>query len=159
MTSCEDWRREASHEGPGQTLEATGLVHEAYLKLVDVARAGAWQSRSHFFAAAAEAMHRILVDRARKKRSLKRGGDLARLDFDDTKLAAREDPEELLAVDEAAIDGLAAADPQAAELVKLRYFTGLAIPEVAQLLNISPRSADRLWAYARAWLRRAIERK
>jgi RNA polymerase sigma factor (TIGR02999 family) len=144
-----------AHEAPGQTLQATALVHEAYLKLVDVARAGRWHSRSHFFAAAAEAMRRILVDRARKKRSRKRGGGLARLDFDETNLAAPEAAEEVIAVDEV-LDRLAEADPQAAQLVKLRYFSGLPIPKVAQILDMSPRSADRVWAYARAWLRRAI---
>jgi RNA polymerase sigma factor (TIGR02999 family) len=143
-------------EAPGQTLQPTALVHEAYLKLVDVARAGRWHSRGHFFAAAAEAMRRILVDRARKKCSRKRGGGLVRIDLDETNIAAPEADEEVLAVDEA-LGRLAESDSQAAELVKLRYFGGLALPEVAAILNISPRSADRLWAYARAWLRRAVE--
>jgi RNA polymerase sigma factor (TIGR02999 family) len=144
-----------AQEKPGQTLQPTALVHEAYLKLVDVARADGWHSRRHFFAAASEAMRRILVDRARKRHSHKRGGGAARVDFDETNLAAPEAAEEILAIDEA-LDRLAEADPQAAALVKLRYFSGLPIPEVAQALDISPRSADRLWAYARAWLRRAI---
>jgi RNA polymerase sigma factor (TIGR02999 family) len=144
-----------AQEKPGQTLEATALVHEVYLRMVDVEEAQRWKSRGHFFAAAAEAMRHILVDRARRKRSRKRGGDRARVAFDEANLAAAEDSDEVLAVDEA-LAGLAAADPQAAELVKLRYFAGLSIPEAAQTLNISPRSADRLWAYARAWLRRAI---
>jgi RNA polymerase sigma factor (TIGR02999 family) len=144
-----------AQEKPGQTLQATALVHEAYLRLVDVDKARHWNSRGHFFAAAAEAMRHILVDRARRKRSRKRGGDRARVDFDEANLAAAEDSEEVLAVDKA-LAGLTAADAQAAELVKLRYFAGLSIPEAVEVLNISPRSADRLWAYARAWLRRAI---
>jgi RNA polymerase sigma factor (TIGR02999 family) len=142
-------------EKPGQTLQATALVHEAYLRLVDVEKARHWDSRRHFFAAAAEAMRHILVDRARRKRSRKRGGDRARVQFDQAKVAADDDPDEVLAVDEA-LTGLAAADAQAADLVRLRYFAGLSIPEAAEALNISPRSADRVWAYARAWLRRAI---
>jgi len=145
-----------AHEAPGQTLQATALVHEAYVRLVDVDEARHWSSRGHFFAAAAEAMRRILVDRARRKRSQKRGGDRDRVTFDECNLAAAEDAEEVLAVDEALV-GLAAADAQAAELVKLRYFAGFTVPEAAEALGISPRSADRLWAYARAWLRRAIE--
>jgi RNA polymerase sigma factor (TIGR02999 family) len=144
-----------SGEKPGQTLQATALVHEAYLKLVDVETARTWKSRGQFFAAAAEAMRRLLVDRARRKRSQKRGGQRVRVDLDEAKLATSEDSAEVLAVDEA-LDGLAATDPQAAQLVKLRYFAGMSIPEVAQALNLPPRSADRLWAYARAWLRRAI---
>jgi RNA polymerase sigma factor (TIGR02999 family) len=147
--------RQLAQEKPGQTLQATALVHEAYLRLVDVEQARHWQSRSHFFAAAAEAMRRLLVDRARRKRSRKRGGDRARVELDEENLAATLGPDEVLAVDEA-LAGLAAADAQAAELVKLRYFAGLSIPEVAEALHMSPRSADRLWAYARAWLRRAI---
>jgi RNA polymerase sigma factor (TIGR02999 family) len=114
-----------------------------------------WNTRGHFFAAAAEAMRHILVDRARRKQSRKRGGDRARVEFDEANLVAAEDSEEVLAVDEA-LAGLAAADAQAAQLVQLRYFGGLSIPEAAEVLNISPRSADRLWAYARAFLRRAI---
>ena len=147
-----------AQERPGQTLQATALVHEAYLRLVDGERRGSsppWNGRGHFFAAAAEAMRRILVDRARRKRSQKRGGDRDRVEYDEANLTAPEAPDELLAVDEA-LDGLAAVDAQAAELVKLRYFAGLSIPEAAEVLGTSPRSADRLWAYARAWLRRAI---
>jgi RNA polymerase sigma factor (TIGR02999 family) len=144
-----------AQEKPGQTLQATALVHEAYLRLMDVEKSRHWNGRGHFFAAAAEAMRHILVDRARSKRSRKRGGDRARVSFKEANVAAAEDSEEVLAVDEALV-GLAAADARAAELVKLRYFAGLSIPEAAELLNISPRSADRLWAYARAWLRRAI---
>jgi RNA polymerase sigma factor (TIGR02999 family) len=144
-----------AQEKPGQTLQATALVHEAYLRLVGVEQARTWKSRGHFFAAASEAMRHILVDRARRRRSRKRGGDHVRVAFDEAGLAAVEDAEEVLAVDEALAD-LAAVDAQAAELVKLRYFAGLSIPEVAELLDIAPRSADRLWAYARAWLRRAL---
>ena len=144
-----------ARENPGQTLEATALVHEAYLRLVGADKAPRWKSRSHFFAAAAEAMRRILVEQARRKRSRKRGGGRARLELDEADLATTADTDEVVAVDEALV-GLAAADPQAAELVKLRYFAGLSIPEAAGVLDISPRSADRLWAYARAWLRRAI---
>jgi RNA polymerase sigma factor (TIGR02999 family) len=144
-----------AREQPGQTLQATALVHEAYLRLVDVDTARQWNSRRHFFAAAAEAMRHILVDRARRKRSRKRGGGRVRVEFDQAKVAMVEGSDEVLAVDEA-LTGLAAADAQAAELVKLRYFAGMSIPEAAEALNLSPRSADRLWAYARAWLRRAI---
>jgi RNA polymerase sigma factor (TIGR02999 family) len=147
-------------ENPGQTLQPTALVHEAYLRLVgDVAPGespgGMFANRTHFFAAAADAMRRILVDHARRKKSRKRGGGRPRAEFREDALAAPEESDEILAVDEA-LAGLAAADPQAAELVKLRYFAGLSIDETAQALNISPRSADRLWAYARAWLQRAI---
>jgi RNA polymerase sigma factor (TIGR02999 family) len=144
-----------AQEKPGQTLQATGLVHEAYLRLMDADKARHWNGRGHFFAAAAEAMRHILVDRARRKRRRKRGGDRGRVPFDEANLAAAEDAEEVLAVHEA-LAGLTAADAQSAELVKLRCFAGLSIPEAAEALNLSPRSADRLWAYARAWLRRAI---
>ena len=144
-----------AHEKPGQTLQATALVHEAYLRLVDVDQARHWHSRRHFFAAAAEAMRHILVENARRKQSLKRGGGRDRAAFREEDVASHEAPDDVLAVDQA-LAGLAAADAQAAELVKLRYFAGLSIPDAAQVLNISPRSADRLWAYARAWLRRAL---
>ena len=142
-------------EKPGQTLQATALVHEAYLRLVGSEPAQPWKSRQHFFAAAAQAMRHILVDRARAKSSRKRGGDRVRVEFDDASLAAAGDSDEILAVDEA-LAGLAAVDAQAAELVKLRYFAGMSIPEAAEALGIPARSADRLWAYARAWLRRAV---
>jgi RNA polymerase sigma factor (TIGR02999 family) len=144
-----------AHEQPGQTLQATALVHEAYLRLVDVEKARHWHSRSHFFAAAAEAMQHILVDRARRKRSQKRGGDRARVALDLANVAAAEDAAEVLAVAEA-LAGLAAADAQAAALVQLRYFAGLSSAEAAEVLHLAPRSANRLWVYARAWLRRAI---
>ena len=144
-----------AHENPGQTLQATALVHEAYLRLVDTEKSRHWNDRVHFFAAAAEAMRHILVDQAKRKLSQKRGGDRDRLDLDMADLIAPEVSDEVLAVDEA-LSALAAVDAQAAELVKLRYFAGMSIPEAAEVLNIPPRSADRLWAYARAWLRRAI---
>jgi RNA polymerase sigma factor (TIGR02999 family) len=152
-------RRFAAHklaqEPPGQTLDATALVHEAYLKLVGGPETRRWESHRHFFAAAAEAIRRILVDRARHKRSQKAGGELVRRDLEESEFAAPEVTDDLLAVDEA-LNGLAAVDPQAAELVKLRYFAGLSIPEAAQALGISPRSADRVWVYARAWLHEAL---
>ena len=144
-----------AQEMPGQTLQATALVHEAYLRLVDVAEAQRFNSRGHFFAAAAEAMRRILVDSARRRQSKKRGGDRARLDLDQVAPATSERLDDVLDVD-AALAGLADADPQAAELVKLRYFAGLSIPQAAAALSISPRSADFLWAYARAWLLRSL---
>jgi RNA polymerase sigma factor (TIGR02999 family) len=147
--------RKLAHEKPGQTLQATALVHEAYLRLVDLERAPHWNSRGHFFAAAAEAMRRILVDQARRKRSKKRGGDRVRLDLDQFAAATSERRDAVLEID-AALVRLAAADPQAAELVKLRYFAGLSIPEAAAALGISARSADFLWAYARAWLLRSL---
>ena len=144
---------EAGRGAPGQTLDATALVHEAYLRRVgDQGRVG----RRHFFAAAAEAMRRILVESARRKHTLKRGGDRDQAEFDLANLAYPIRHNEVLAVDEA-LAALAAADPQAAELVKLRYFVGLPVPDAAKVLNISTRSAERLWAYARAWLRRSIE--
>ena len=147
--------QQIAQERPGQTLQPTALVHEAYLRLVGNRQEVHWNGPGHFFAAAAEAMRHILVDRARRKRSRKRGGDRGRVRFDEANLAAVEDAEEVLAVHEA-LAALATADAQAAELVKLRYFAGLSIPEAAEALDLSPRSADRLWAYARAWLRRAI---
>jgi RNA polymerase sigma factor (TIGR02999 family) len=144
-----------AHERPGQTLSATALVHEAYMRLVDINECRQWNGRTHFFAAAAEAMRRILVDRARQKTSQKRGGARVRVEFREEVLDAPEDCEEILAVHDA-LDALAATDSQAAQLVKLRYFAGLSIDETAGVLNISPRSADRLWSYARVWLQRAI---
>ena len=155
----EELRKLAAHklaqEKPGQTLEATALVHEAYVRLVDTDQAQHWNSRGHFFAAAAEAMRRILVENARRKRSRKRGGDQQRIDLDF--LAATSPPrhDDLLALDEA-LAQLTAADPQAAQLVKLRYFTGLTVPEAAAVLGVSPRTADFLWAYARAFLLRCL---
>ena len=143
-------------ESPGQTLQPTALVHEAYLRLVGADQEQHWDSRGHFFAAAAEAMRRILVEKARQKASLKRGGDRTRMEVVDSLLAAPEPREDLLAL-EAALTKLAETDKQAAELVQLRYFAGLPIREVAEFLGISPRTADRLWAFAKAWLHEQIE--
>jgi RNA polymerase sigma factor (TIGR02999 family) len=140
-----------AHETPGQTLQPTALVHEAYLRLVGDEHGAHWDNRGHFFAAAAEAMRRILVDNARRKHSQKHGGGLARQELDPGQITTPEVREDLLALDEA-LTKLAVANPQAAQLVQLRYFAGVSIPEAAQTLGISPRSADRLWAYARAWL-------
>jgi RNA polymerase sigma factor (TIGR02999 family) len=140
-----------AHEKSGQTLQATALVHEAYLRLVDGPQGQRWNSRRHFFAAAAEAMRRILVERARVRGSLKRGGDRERLALDDLSLPLPERPEDLLALDEA-LTRLAAVEPQAAELVHLRYFAGRTMGDAAGMLGLSLRGAHRLWAYARAWL-------
>jgi len=145
-----------SHEKPAQTLQATALIHEAYLRLVDQEQAQHWSSRGHFFAAAAEAMRRILVERARRKARVKHGGGRERVDLDPSAVTAPEDSEELLALDEA-LDRLAALDPIAARLVQLRYFAGLTIAQAAEALAISPRKADFLWSFARAWLRKEIE--
>jgi RNA polymerase sigma factor (TIGR02999 family) len=143
-------------EKPGQTLSATGLVHEAYLRLVDVQQAQHWNSRGHFFAAAAEAMRRILVERARRKQRLKRGGDHKRVEFSEKALAADEREQLVLSVDES-LSALAEQNVQAAELVKLRFFAGLTLAEAAAALDVSPRTADRLWAYARAWLHQELQ--
>jgi RNA polymerase sigma factor (TIGR02999 family) len=147
-----------ARESPGQTLDATALVHEAYLRLVGGDPGKVWAGRAHFFAAAAEAMRRILVEHARAKHRKKRGGELDRADIDPDEIAAAANHrwDELLAVD-GALDRLALADSTAAELVKLRYFAGFSIGQAAEVLGVSPRTADRLWSYARAWLRRAIE--
>jgi RNA polymerase sigma factor (TIGR02999 family) len=145
-----------THEKPGQTFQATALVHEAYLRLVDVKQAQPWNSRRHFFAAAAEAMRRILIERARARGSAKRGGRSQRLDIDDLTVASPERPDEILALDEA-LSRLAAVEPQAAELVHLRYFAGQTMGDAAELLGLSLRSAHRLWAYAKAWLLQELE--
>jgi RNA polymerase sigma factor (TIGR02999 family) len=144
-----------AQEKPGQTLQATALVHEAYLRLVDVEKAQQWNGRGHFFAAAAEAMHRILIDQARRKCGQRRGGTRRRRDLLDEHLIEAPLNEELLDLDEA-LSKLAAADPQAAELVKLRVFAGMSVEEVAQLQGTSPRTVKRNWAYARAWLGREL---
>ncbi len=141
-------------EKPGQTLQATALVHEAYLRLVDVDKAQHWNSRGHFFAAAAEAMRRILVEQARRKRQQKHGGELRRLDLD-AALSVAEPADDLLALDEA-LHRLAAVDPLAAKLVALRYFSGLTMPAAAEALGLSLRSAERNWTYAKSWLHRAL---
>jgi RNA polymerase sigma factor (TIGR02999 family) len=156
----EELRQLAAHrmtlERPGQTLSATGLVHEAYLRQVDVERAQRWNSRGHFFAAAAEAMRRILVENARRKHRTKRGGDQKRVELTDEALAADKQDALVLSVDES-LSALAEQNAQAAELVKLRFFGGLTLPEAAASLDISPRTADRLWAYARAWLHQELQ--
>jgi RNA polymerase sigma factor (TIGR02999 family) len=145
-----------AQEKPGQTLQATELVHEAYLRLVDVDKVQNWNSRGHFFAAAAESMRRILIETARRKQSQKGGGHLARRELGTVDLAAPEAPETLLALDEA-MQKLAVQDKSAADVVRLRFFAGLHISEVARLLGISERTADRMWAYARAWLHQEIQ--
>jgi RNA polymerase sigma factor (TIGR02999 family) len=144
-------------EKPGQTLQATALVHEAYLRLVGGRPQQDWSSRGHFFAAAAEAMRRILVDQARRKLSLRRGGGLTRLPIEDQEIEAAELSVDLLAVHEA-LDRFQDIDPTAAQIVKLRYFAGLTIPQAAEALGISTSTADRSWAYARAWLHAALSR-
>jgi RNA polymerase sigma factor (TIGR02999 family) len=145
-----------AHERPGQTLQATALVHEAYLRLLDGDQAGAWNSRGHFFAAAAEAMRRILVERARHKQSLKAGGGHRRQELPDIELADVGPRLDLLALNEA-LTRLEAQDRRRAELVKLRFFAGLTIAEAARALGISDSTADNDWAYARSWLRLEIE--
>jgi RNA polymerase sigma factor (TIGR02999 family) len=147
-----------AREKPGQTLQATALVHEAYLRLVDVEQAPHWHSRSHFFAAAAEAMRRILVENARRKLRLRHGGALQRHDLDTIDPPAPQTPEELVALSEA-LDRLAATNAQAAELVKLRFFAGLTNEEAAAALGVSPRKANQIWAYARAWLLESLGHK
>jgi len=144
-------------ERPGQTLQATALVHEAYLRLVGPGDGGQpWNGRGHFFAAAAEAMRRILVEAARRRGRAKRGGDRQRVDLDDLPADPADDPaDDLLALD-AALDALARFDPTKAEVVKLRYFAGLTIEETAACLDLSPATVKRLWAVARAWLYRHL---
>jgi RNA polymerase sigma factor (TIGR02999 family) len=140
-----------SQEKAGQTLQATALVHEAYLRLVDTDKAQRWDSRRHFFAAAAEAMRRILIDNARRKRTGKHGGDRRRINLDDVKAVADPRSTDLLALDEA-LTRLATEDPVKAQLVSLRYFAGLSVQEAADALGISRATADRYWSYARTWL-------
>lgn len=153
--------RRLAGEGPGHTLQPTALVHEAYLKLVGSDPQAPWNGRVHFFAAAAEAMRRILIDHARRKHRARRGGGKKRVglsDIDDIEIVAeRGDADELLALDEA-LTQLAAADPRRAELVRLRYFAGLTLEQAAELLGISRATADRHWAFARAWLFDAMNR-
>jgi RNA polymerase sigma factor (TIGR02999 family) len=147
--------RHLAAEKPGQTLQATALVHEAYLRLVDADATVHWNSRGHFFGAAAEAMRRILVDAARRKGRLRHGGGRVRLDLEDVAAAKDDQTDDLLALD-AALDALAQHDPQKAQVVKLRYFAGLSIEETAACLDVSPSTAKRLWAVARAWLYRHL---
>jgi RNA polymerase sigma factor (TIGR02999 family) len=139
-------------EKPGQTLDATALVHEAYIRLVDGEKAQRWNSRGHFFAAAAEAMRRILVEKARCKARAKRGGDWQRVNFEELDVSTSVSPDQLVALDDA-LAQLATLDHLAGELVKLRYFAGLALDQAAAALGISSATAYRHWAYARAWLR------
>ncbi len=140
-----------ANEKPGQTLQATALVHDAYIRLVDVEKAQHWDSRRHFFAAAAEAMRRILVENARRKMSAKRGGGLVREELDDLVLALPEPNQDLCELDDA-LNRLREVDSEAAEIVNLRYFAGLTSKQAAEVVGVSPRTADRLWGYARAWL-------
>jgi RNA polymerase sigma factor (TIGR02999 family) len=144
-----------AQENPGQTLQATALVHEAYLRLVEPDQHRHWDGRGHFFAAAAEAMRRILVENARRKGRVKRGGDLAREELENVPVVAPQIHEDLIALD-AALERLKAVDPQAVQLVHLRYFVGLSNAEAAEILGISSRTADRVWAFARAWLHQEI---
>ncbi len=154
-----------AQERPGQTLQATALVHEAYLRLVAGERRGVsptcsddalqWNSRGHFFAAAAEAMRRILVEQARRRKAAKRGGEAGREELHESVIAAPRPPDELLAVHEC-LDRLAKVDPVAADLVKLRFFVGLNMTEAAEALGMSVRSAHDAWAYARSWLHQKI---
>lgn len=156
----EELRRLAGHkmanEAAGHTLQPTALVHEAWLRLVDTPNQH-WNSRNHFFMAAAEAMRRILIERARRKARLKRGGDQQRVPLDDLDLAIHADSETLLMVEEA-LERLTAHDPVKAVLVKLRFFVGLSLEEAAPVLGVSEPTAKRYWAYARAWLFQEIER-
>jgi RNA polymerase sigma factor (TIGR02999 family) len=151
-----------AQETPGQTLQPTALVHEAYLRLTGSDDASApreqhWNSRGHFFAAAAEAMRRILIDQARQKQSQRRGGGRKRHSLDDVQLVAPELSPDVLALNEA-LERFAQVDPVKAELVKLRYFAGLSLPQVAEVLGISRTTADRYWSYARAWLHAELKK-
>ena len=146
-----------ANEPAGQTLQATALVHEAYLRLLDVDQPQRWNGRGHFFAAAAEAMRRILIETARRKRRLKHGGEHERVELDELQLAANgvDSATDVLALDEA-LTRLTHVDPKKAELVKLRFFAGLTLEEAGELLDLSPATADRYWAFARAWLFREL---
>ncbi len=144
-----------AQERPGQTLEATALVHEAYLRLVDVDEAQHFNSRGHFFAAAAEAMRRILVEHARRKKRVKHGGERRRVDLDEAQAVAEAPPDELLGLDEA-LTRLEQTDPVAARVVKLRFFAGLTMPQAAEALGLALRTAERNWTFARTWLHREL---
>jgi len=144
-------------ESPGHTLQPTALVHEAYLRLVDVEKAQRWRSRGHFFAAAAEAMRRILIERARSRGRLKRGGGQRRITLGAVDTLDTAPLDDLLALSEA-LERLEASDPESARLVNLRYFAGLTMPQAAEMLGISLRTAERTWTYARSWLRRELVR-
>jgi RNA polymerase sigma factor (TIGR02999 family) len=145
-----------AREAPGQTLQATALVHEAYVRLVDVGATRRWNGRGHFFAAAAQAMRRILIDSARHKQSLKAGGERLRIDLSGIELAVEAPDIDLLALDQA-LEKLERIDPRKAELVKLRFFVGLSNQEAAEALGICTSTADNDWAYARCWLRLELE--
>jgi RNA polymerase sigma factor (TIGR02999 family) len=149
--------RRLANEAPGQTIQATELVHETYLRLVGT-ELQTWEGRRHFFGAAAEAMRRILIDRARRKRRLRHGGQWEKVNAMDFELPAVVPSEDLLAIDEA-LEGLAAVDPQAAELVKLRFFAGLTQTQIAAAFGVSRRTSDNIWAFAKAWMYRAMRRK
>jgi RNA polymerase sigma factor (TIGR02999 family) len=144
-----------AQESPGQTFQATALVHEAYLRLVDVDRDQHWNSRRHFFAAAAEAMRRILIEQARRKERPKHGGGRRRIDLDDALSVAEAPADDLLALDEV-LGRLEATDRVAAQVVKLHFFAGLSMPETAEALGLPLRSAERNWTYARTWLHREL---
>ena len=144
-------------EKPGQTLQATALVHDAYIRLVDVEKAQQWNSKGHFFSAAAEAMRRILIDQARRKRSQKRGAGKAHHSLEDAEIEAPEQSLDVLAVSEA-LERFERIDKPAAELVKLRYYAGLTIPQAADAIGVSSSTADRYWAYARAWLHTEVKK-
>jgi RNA polymerase sigma factor (TIGR02999 family) len=146
-----------AQEAPGHTLQATALVHEAYLRLVDVERAQQWNSRGHFFAAAAEAMRRILVENARRKRRIRHGGGQRRVDIDQAAEMCDELPDDMLDLSEA-LDRLEKTDTVAAQVVKLRFFAGLSLPEVADALGLSLRTTERNWTFARTWLHRELAR-
>jgi RNA polymerase sigma factor (TIGR02999 family) len=140
-----------ANESPGQTLQPTALVHEAYIRLVEGDGALQWDSRGHFFAAAAEAMRRILIDNARRKATPRRGGNRERVQLSDIRSATSVPPEDLLAIDEA-LDKLAQVNPSKAELVRLRFYAGTSVSEAAKVLGVSTSTAERYWAYARSWL-------
>ena len=144
-----------NRERTPQTLQATALVHEAFLRLVDTSTIQQWKTRGHFFGAAAEAMRRILIEKARRKERIKYGGDVVREDLDLLEIEAASPREDLIAID-AALTKLQAVDATAAELVQLRYFAGLTIAETAAAMDISPRTADRVWVFAKAWLHREV---
>lgn len=147
-----------AQEKPGQTLQATALVHDAYVRLVDTDKIQHWDGRRHFFAAAAEAMRRILINRVRDKGRVKRGGGWRRLQLDQIDLSVANPPDELLILNDA-LEELAEEDPAVAELVKLRFFAGLTLDEAAQTLGVVRRTADRYWAFARSWLYDALRKE
>jgi RNA polymerase sigma factor (TIGR02999 family) len=143
-------RAKMRRESAAHTLDATALVHEAYLRLIGGDADMSWKNRGHFFGAAAEAMRRVLIDNARRKQAAKRGASRDRVELDDAALATTGDDDNLLAIDQA-LQKLAESDPKTAELVKLRYFAGLSLPQIAEVLDMSQRSVERLWTYAKAW--------